>query len=92
MCVCMGWAFIIVFTVSSPQEESRMFLIWEKALSLLVRQVKFSGSVANIPTQLSNLASLHQLAAAIWRRQSFRWSTGRDWTGQEVTLLSTVRN
>ena len=37
-----------------------MFLIWEKALSLLVRQVKFSGSVANIPTQLSNLASLLQ--------------------------------
>ena len=58
--VCVGWAFIIVFTVSSPQEESRMFLIWEKALSLLVRQVKFSGSVANIPTQLSNLASLLQ--------------------------------
>ena len=22
--VCVGWAFIIVFTVSSPQEESRM--------------------------------------------------------------------
>ena len=60
LCVCVGWAFIIVFTVSSPQEESRMFLIWEKALSLLVRQVKFSGSVANIPTQLSNLASLLQ--------------------------------
>ena len=49
-----------LFSYCSPQEESRIFLIWEKALSLLVRQVKFSGSVGSIPTQLSNLASLLQ--------------------------------
>ena len=59
--VCVGWAFIIVFTVSSPQEESRMFLIWEKALSLLVRQVKFSGSVPTYPTH----APTHTLAQHI---------------------------
>ena len=65
MCVlCVEWAFFIVFTVSSPQEESRMFLIWEKALSLLVRQVKFSGSVANIPT--CTAVQPGKLAAAIW--------------------------
>ena len=74
VCVCVGWAFIIVFTVSSPQEESRMFLIWEKALSLLVRQVKFSGSVANIPTQLSNLTSLLQRFGDQTKLQMVCWA------------------
>ena len=67
MCVCMCTCvctcvciFVIQFLFLSPQEESRVFLIWEKAISLLVRQIKFGGNVANIPNKLTNLVCLLQ--------------------------------
>ena len=78
-----------MFTVSSPQEESRMFLSGRRHWSLLVRQVKFSGSVANIPTQLSNLTTC--CSDLVKTKLQMVLRTGRDWTGQEVTLLSTVQ-
>ena len=42
------------------QDESRVFLIWEKAISLLLRQAKFSGNSNHIVPHLSSLAALLQ--------------------------------
>ena len=60
-CMCM---FVIQFLFLSPQEESRVFLILEKAISLLVRQIKFGGNIANIPNKLTNLVrTRHQMGS-----------------------------
>ena len=39
------------------EQESGVFLIWEKAQSLLLRQVKFSGNIVRVVPHFTTLAT-----------------------------------
>ena len=47
-------------SVFRPTEEHKIFLIWEKAINLLLRQIQFGGNTSSVVTHFTTLANLLQ--------------------------------